>query len=81
MLSLAAQSDVRPRASVLKFCYLPVANGGLAAVPNGAINGDLRLILLRRGPHYHKSLTPVHVLVTIWSRPALLQDTALKDAG
>ena len=41
MLSLAAQSDVRPRASVLKFCYLPVANGGLAAVPNGAINGDL----------------------------------------
>ena len=42
--------------SVLKFWYLPVANGGLAAVPTGAINGDLRLILVRRGPHYHKSL-------------------------
>ena len=50
MQCLAAQSDVRPRAgrnasftSALKFWYLPVANGGLAALPNGAINGDLRL--------------------------------------
>ena len=37
------QGETHHLLSGLKFWYLPVANGGLAALPNGAINGNLRL--------------------------------------